>query len=982
MNQKSFPVGSKHHGFVVTRIEELPKLQNRLVQLTHEATGAKMIHLESADPNNLFAVAFPTNPQDSTGVAHILEHTALCGGKSYPVRDPFFSMVKRSLKTFMNAFTASDWTMYPFSTQNQKDFYNLLGVYLDAAFFPLLGELNFLQEGHRLEVEEPQNPDSPLVYKGVVYNEMLGAMSQPSQIMHRNLTRALFPTLTYHYNSGGDPDEIVKLSHQQLLDFHKQHYHPSNAYFFTYGNLPLEEHLAQIEAQVLAQFQKIEVHTRLPKEKRFSAPQSFEFTYPLEAGEDDGKKCQLALCWLTAGVTDSDEVLALNLMSRVLLGHSGAPLRKALLESKLGKALSDGTGFENEISETFFSAGLQGVGETDLPQVEALVRSTLNNIVLEGIKPLAIESALHQMEMETREITGGHYPYPLNLLFRFFGAWVHGGDPVLALDFDGAMERLHQKLQQPGYLESKIKTQLLDNPHQVRVTLKPEAGLEKEQQEKRQATLARIKAQLTQEETAKILEQTKALSDLQEAKEDLSVLPTLGISDIPLEVPFEVPVRLELEGRDVMLFEGATNGITYLQCGFALAGLSDLERSYLPLLGTLLTQTGKGDLGYEEMANRISLSTGGFSAGPSLRLALDQSRFEEFFTIGSKCLHKNLPRLFELLKKILLESRFQETERIHTLVGQRANSLSNSVIQAGHQYASTQASRGFSGTTRIEELYDGLSQVLLMKELAKAEPAPLLGRLTPFLALLEKLFVSERLSVFGLTEPGQRTALEEQILGFYGSLPAQKGRSGQPEPPALTPQYVREAWLTTTPVSYVAKAFKTPAYLSSEAPKLLVLSYLLKSEFLHAEIREKGGAYGGMAGYNAHEGILTLLSYRDPQLARTLEVYEQALGWLKKGDFGKPQVDEAILQCIGSMDTPQSPFGKALSEYGNLKKGKTVAHRLAFRKAVLETTKADLIEVGQRCLTGAASVAVVSSGDLLDKDQKALAGAPLERRAL
>src|SRR3989339_2149953 len=327
MGKIAFHQGHKICGYVIKTVTQLENIDAVMIQLEHIKTKTKHIHISTKDKENTFGVIFRTVPTDSSGVAHILEHTVLCGSKHFNVRDPFFSMIKRSLKTFMNAFTASDWTMYPFSTQNQKDFYNLLGVYLDAAFFPLLGELNFLQEGHRLEFEEPQNPDSPLVYKGVVYNEMLGAMSQPSQIMHRNLTRALFPTLTYHYNSGGDPDEIVKLSHQQLLDFHKQHYHPSNAYFFTYGNLPLEEHLAQIEAQVLAQVQKIEVHTRLPKEKRFSAPQSFEFTYPLEAGEDDGKKCQLALCWLTAGVTDSDEVLALNLMSRVLLGHSGAPLR-------------------------------------------------------------------------------------------------------------------------------------------------------------------------------------------------------------------------------------------------------------------------------------------------------------------------------------------------------------------------------------------------------------------------------------------------------------------------------------------------------------------------------------------------------------------------------------------------------------------------------------------------------------------------------
>lgn len=978
MNAPQYQPGQRLFGFVIEQVADLPKLQNRLIRLKHEVTGAQMIHLENADDNNLFAVGFPTTPTDSTGVAHILEHTALCGSKRFPVRDPFFSMIKRSLKTFMNAFTASDWTMYPFSTQNRKDFDNLLGIYLDAAFFPLLTRLNFLQEGHRIEFEDAQDPQSPLVYKGVVYNEMLGAMSQQSQIMYRNLGKALFPTLTYQHNSGGDPQEIVKLTHEDLLDFHQKHYHPSNAFFFTYGDLPLEGHLEKIEAQVLGQFEPIEVHTAVGREVRYRQPESFEFAYPLDAADDDGKKCQVALAWLTSDVRESVEVLTLELINEVLLGHSGAPLRKALLESKLGSALSDASGMENETRECWFAAGLQGVAAEDFDRVEDLILTTLKEVAQKGIEPSEVESALHQMEMETREITGGRFPYAINLLFRFFGPWMHGGDPVQALDFDAALGELKARLAEPGYLEGKIKHYMIENTHRVRLTLSPDPTLEKRRAEKRKTDLEKVKRELNAEDKERILSEQKALDHLQSAEEDLSVLPTLKIEDIPEGIHFQDPVETSLGGKDVTLYQAATNGISYLQCYFRLDGISNEERQYLPLLGTLLTQTGKGELSYEEMSALINRYTGGFSAGPSIRRMLAEAEYEEFFAIGTKALHPNLPKAFELLLKILKETHFKEVERIATLTGQRSTNLSNSVLQAGHQYASGLAGRHFSSSMVIEDLYDGISQVQFMKELAKETPEALSQRLETFLGLFKKLFTAERLHVFALGEAESLDALKQQIQGLYEALPASGeplGQAGLPQPSGAE---VREAWATTTPVNYVAKVFKVPRYESEEAPKLLVLANLLRSEFLHGEIREKGGAYGGMAGYNANEGTFSLLSFRDPQLSRTLEVYDEAPKWLAQGKFKQQDVDEAILQAVSSLDTPKSPLGKALGEYANHRKGKTKAQRLAFRKALLATTKEELMDLGAKWLSQGGSVASVTSGDTLERETDKLPE-PLQR---
>ena len=969
MNPLQYNPGDRAHGFLVKEVTRLERLQLTYYRLVHERTGAQLVHLANEDDNNLFAVAFPTTPTDSSGVAHILEHTALCGSQKYPVRDPFFSMIKRSLKTFMNAFTASDWTMYPFSTQNPKDFDNLLGIYLDAAFFPLLSELNFSQEGHRLEFQDPSDENSPLEFKGVVYNEMQGAMSQQSQIMHRNLGQALFPTLTYRHNSGGDPAVITDLTHEQLVKFHQSHYHPSNAFFYTYGDLPLEGHLAKIEALALSQFEAIETHTQVGTETRYREPKSFDFTYPLDPSEDNGKKGQLLLAWLTADVLEPLEVLSLELIEEILLGHSGAPLKKALLESKLGQALADGTGFENEIRQCWFGAGLQGVASADFDQVEALVLDTLNEIAQKGIDPVALETALHQMELSVREITGGGYPYGLNLLFRFFGPWVHGGDPLSALDLDQTLNQLKARLEKPGYLEGKIKQYLLDNPHRVRVSLQPDPGMQARQEAARRAKLDQIRAGLSLDEVEAIKARGLALEAHQETEEDLDCLPTLTVSDIPKEIRFYDPVLERPEARDVYLYEQPTNGISYLKCFFRLDGITDEERAWLPLLGLLLTQTGKGDLSYEGLAQEISRHTGGFSASPQSRQFLDPIPLEEYLVIGSKSLHEKLPKLFELLRLILGGLEVKEEERIISLVGQRTNGLVNHLVQSGHQYALGLASRHFSRAAQIDEIYSGLSQTRFMKELAALEPKVLLKRLTGLTGIFDRVFTASRLSVFGLGEADSLGSLETQISGLYQSLPAGapvKPAGDQIEPVA---KRVQEAWVTTTPVSYVAQAQQAPRFLDPDAPRLFVLANLLRFPYLHGEIREKGGAYGGMSGYNATLGIFSMSSYRDPHLNRTLEVFKGALGWLESTAFDQTALDEAILQCASSMDSPQSPSGRASSAYHHLKIGKTKERRLAFRQGVLGAKREELIECARRWLTGEVSVAVLTGEEILTREK-------------
>ncbi|NOY14223.1 MAG: peptidase M16, partial [Deltaproteobacteria bacterium] len=424
--------GQQLSGFLVEQIDALPIINATMIRLQHQSTGARFMHLQRDDDNHLFAVGFRTPPDDSTGVAHILEHTALCGSQRFPVRDPFFSMLKRSLNSFMNAMTASDWTLYPFSSMNHKDFQNLLEIYLDAAFYPRLTERDFRQEGHRLEFAELDNPQSPLEYKGVVYNEMKGAMSDPASLLSRRTGRHLYPTTTYRHNSGGEPADIPRLTWQQLRDFHARYYHPSNAWFFSSGNLDLAELLATVEDRVLKNFERLELDSEVPAEQRLDSPLQVAEAYPLDAGEPLEKRSMVQLAWLTNDINDSFERLALTLLASLLLGNPAAPLYKALLDSGLGANLTPGTGYHDDNRTTYFAAGLQGTDPEQREAIEKLVLKTLEQVADDGFSRERIDAAIHRLEFANREVSGDSYPYSLLLLMRLIGPWIHGGDPQAA----------------------------------------------------------------------------------------------------------------------------------------------------------------------------------------------------------------------------------------------------------------------------------------------------------------------------------------------------------------------------------------------------------------------------------------------------------------------------------------------------------------------------------------------------------------------
>ena len=955
----------------VKRTESLPHLDGTFYELLHEPTGARHIHIACPDDNNAFSVAFPTVPEDSTGIAHILEHVVLAGSERYPVRDPFFSMGPRSLSTFMNAMTWPDRTVYPFATRNEKDYYNLLGVYLDACFFPTISYDSFRQEGWRYQFEEMGNPQSPLGYEGVVFNEMKGSMSSAPNVMYREIGRAFFPDLTYANNSGGDPCRIPDLTWEGLKAFHARHYHPSNAYFYTYGSFSLEKTLEFIEKNVLSRFGKIDPRTDIPDQPRFKVPVRREATYPIAPGESPDKKSQVLVGWMTTFVGNTVEVLGLSVLERVLLANAASPLRRALIESKLGEALADGTGFETDFREPVFAAGLKGVNPEDAEAIEKIVLDTLREQAERGLDTRMVDAAIHRMELESREVSNAGMPYALKVFFQLAMPYLNGGDPYLALQFDAALKTLEAEREKGPFLEGLIRKYFLENPHRVTLVLKPDPQMTERLEAEERAKLEGIRAGLSEAQVREIIEEAEGLKTRQETPEDLSVLPTLEISDIPMtleDVPHTVK---EVAGAKLGLFPQPTNGISYLDLQFDVSGLPDRLKDLLPLFAFAVTKMGAGKSSYLEMAERIEAHTGGVGAAVGQRtLPGDIAQFNQNLTLSGKALYRNHDEFFAILHDLLTDLKWDRSH-LKNLLGQLKAGFEARVVQAGHMFAWYLAEAQFGGKASLQQRWDGLEQFATLKRLAALDEAGLETLVGDLDRIRQFLFRKAALNVCVTSEESELGALETRIQELVFALPEIAVQEERSQLPAenLRPQ----ARTTAVPVAYNAKVWRTVPYTHPDAPALMVLAQLLRAEYLHKEIREKGGAYGGFAVTRPENGIFVMLSYRDPHIVRTFRVYDGVFDFLKC-EIEPEKLKEAILGAAGDVDPLLSPDNKGRVRFFSDLAGYTLEEKMRFKERMLKVTLEDLRRVGNAYLKGEAALAVVTGEEKIREANAEMGG--------
>lgn len=970
-------------GYHINRVVVLKATVRTLIELEHRPTGARHIHLDTDDTENAFSVAFKTVPRDSSGVAHILEHTALCGSRQYPVRDPFFSMLKRSLSTFMNAFTASDWTMYPFCTQNRKDFYNLMGVYLDAAFFPNIDELSFKQEGHRLELEEDAAGDQ-LVYKGVVYNEMKGAMSSPDQVLVRSLLNALYPDTTYRHNSGGEPAEIPNLTHEQLKAFHARHYHPSNAYFYTYGNLPLEAHLEYIESHVLRHFSRIDPETDVPNQPRWNRSKEVTYTYPYTDSEGLDRKYQACVAWLTADIRDTFEVLVLAVLEQVLLGNAASPLRKALMDSELGTALSDGSGYDADNRDTLFACGLKDVTAKDPRDIEKIVFETLGHLRDQGIDRELIDSAIHQIEFQRKEVTNTPYPYGLKLLLSFAGTWIHGGDPARILNLDSDLAKLKARLDDNGFLEDRIGHYYIDNPHRVLLTLAPDADKAVREIQRTRAELRKIRNDLSTEQISKIEQDARELKLLQESEEDVSVLPTLQREDIPPDIK---RISASDSSSAVIQYRQSTADIVYLTAAAGIAALEEDELPLVPFLGYALPKIGTTLRDYTGMARRIDRYTGGVVLTPVVRNQFQApGGSAPFVLISGKALDRNQETLYDILEELTTRFAFTDQSRLKRLLLEYRAGLEAMVVQSGHRLAMSLAARTISESTALSETWQGVSQIKYIKKttaaLGEKELTVIARQLSSIAA---KIFSAKNLKFALVGEAPETSAQTAAFDKLAAALGQDNPASFRAPALAIDSGTPNEGWTTSTSVSFVASCFNSVRMEHPDAPALAVIAKMLRSLYLHREIREKGGAYGGFALYQSENGVFGMASYRDPHIVDTLNVFQDAEVFIRSGKYSDEDVKEAILQVCSDIDKPDAPGQAARKAFLRNLIGLSDDKRKQFKARLLELGKVEIRRAAEKYFreNGAdRGIAVISNEEKILAANERLEKNPLALRAI
>jgi Zn-dependent M16 (insulinase) family peptidase len=951
-----------HPAFEPVRAVPIPSLNLTVAEYRHRKTGATHYHLAADNPENVFLVALRTMPMDSTGVAHILEHTALCGSRKFPVRDPFFLMIRRSLNSFMNAMTSSDWTAYPFASQNRKDFDNLLSVYLDAVFFARLDPLDFMQEGIRVEFEKPDDPDSPLVYKGVVFNEMKGAMSSVNSVLWEAINTHLYPTTTYHYNSGGDPEVIPDLRYEDLVAFYKEHYHPSNAVFMTYGDIPAIELQATFEEQALKEFSALPEQIRGHDEVRYTAPLAVQESYALDE-EDTAEKTHIVLGWLLGHTANLRERFEIELLSGVLLENSASALRQFLETTELGEAPSSLLGVDDSGRQLTFLCGIEGSEPDRADALEQGVLAVLRQVAHDGVELEDVEAVLHQLELSQREIGGDHYPYGLQLIMNGLGAVLHDGDPVSLWDIDAVLAELREAILDPGYIKGLVQRWLLDNPHRVRVTLVPDTTLSQQRQEKEADRLAQIRAALTAEEAARIRRDAEALNARQMQKDDPEILPLVGREDIPAELRVaqgsESVLHIGREEVPLAVFAQGTNGLLYEQMIFDLPPLATEELELLPLYSALVSELGAGNRDYLEMQQWQSRVSGGLRMSYSVRGDLHEAgKGLGHLILSGKALENQGHAYNELMRATLEELRFDEANRVREFVAQMKARWENSVTGQGHSLAMQAASSSFSAVAGFNQLVSGLHGIRRIKALdAGIANDDALDQLLARLGGLHAKVLSAPRRFLLIGEAERLPALQSALAATWGN--SRYTPLAEPFHFAVPQRQDSVAWLANTQVQFCAKAYAAVPVEHPDAAPLMLLGGFMRNGFLHGAIRERGGAYGGGASYDSNACAFRFYSYRDPRLEETLKDFDASVQWLLNDKHEQRQLEEAVLGVISDMDKPLSPSGEARMAYHNALYGRTPEQRRRMRERILGASMDDLRRVGAQYLTGEAVTVVV-----------------------
>ena len=975
---RAHSLGDSIHGFMVEAVDDLDDIRSVAYLLNHEKSGARLLHLHSNDEENLFAIALRTPPPDHSGLPHILEHTVLCGSKRFPVKDPFLELIKTSLATFINAMTYPDKTVYPVASMNRKDFRNLATVYCDSVFHPLLREEHFKQEGHHFDFAEPGNTDSQLVIKGIVYNEMKGAYSDLDGCIWREQTKSICPDNAYGFDSGGDPEFIPSLTYEQFKAFHRTYYHPSNALIFIYGNIPTEEHLEFLERDYLSNFDRIDVDTSIVAQPRWDEPLEMTLPYPIGANEDTEGKTAVVITYLTNDVTEAIRSLSMNVLDYYLLGNAASPLRKALIDSKLGEELTD-AGYDDSQRDTLFTVGLKGTEARRADAIVELVNTTCAELVKSGLEKEKVEAAFHRLELSSKEISS---MYPLRLMDQVYSSWLYEGDPNYHLRLKEHLQDLRCRYEtEEGFFEKQLKEMIVENPHYTVLTFTPDKEYVARKEEKSQKTLEEVRKGMSRELLETIAKEAAELDAMQSAPntpEALATLPRLALSDVPPNSVELDTTELEVAGRPLLYTDVFSNGLNYLSLAFDLSGLDDVLIDYLPLFTSAMTKMGAGDDDYVVMAEREAASTGGVGAGASAGgHVLDPHRVQPFLKISSCALDAKFPEMLAILEDRILHFDLTDLERLKDIVRQRRVHLHSGIVSSGTQYASLHAKRKMSRNREISERLGGFTQIRFFDDLAGGLDDRQDQIVEKLAAIRDFIQANGRLTGSFVGGEAQLTQLQEWFGGFAGSLrdetPPRESIDYTPDLSAV------EGVATPADVAFVAEVFPAVGATHPDAAVLTVLCHSLGLDYLFGEVRIKGGAYGANSSYSPIDGTISFGSYRDPNIKATLDVYHRIPDYIaNQMDLSQDTMEQSIIGSIKRLDSPIRPSSAVGTAFSRFLTGSTREHRKQFRTRLLSVTGDDIRRVASELIEPGftnAPVCVLSSREKLESANDEMEGA-------
>ncbi|SCP96670.1 insulinase family protein [Anaerobium acetethylicum] len=909
----------------ISQLEEYELIEEREIKdlesagflLRHRKTGARVLVLSNEDENKVFTIGFRTPPEDSTGTPHIIEHSVLCGSKRFPSKDPFVELVKGSLNTFLNAMTYPDKTLYPVASTNDKDFLNLMHVYMDAVFYPNIyeNEKIFKQEGWHYELEAE---DDPIKYNGVVYNEMKGAFSSPEDVLQREILNSLFPDTCYAHESGGNPEDIPGLTYQAFLDFHRKYYHPSNSYIYLYGNMDAVERLQWLDREYLSKYDYAETDSDIKVQKGFEKPVEIKKQYSITSTEPEEDNTYLAYNAVIGTSLDKELYMAFQILEYALISAPGAPLKKALLDAKIGKDIMGS--YDNGTIQPVFSVIAKNSNIRSKEQFVEIIKNVLEGIVEKGIDKKALKAGINYFEFKYREADFGAYPKGLMYGLQAFDSWLYDDlEPFMHIEAIDTFKLMKEKAES-AYFEKLIQTYVLDNTHASLVIIEPERGLTARNEKALEETLKQYKDSLAADEIQKLIEQTEELVIYQETpstEAELETIPMLEIEDIKREA---APLyNKEVKFGDTLVLHHClhTNQIGYLELLFDTKAVPKELIPYMGILKFVLCYVDTENYDYGELFNEININTGGISAGLSLFSNVKENeKYTAMFEVRAKVLYENLDFAFRMIDEILFTSKLDDSKRLYEIIARLKSRMQMSMVSSGHSTASMRALSYFSPSAYFSEITSGISFYRLVESIESDFERVKEELVSKLKELMKYIFRSENLVVSYTADEEGFAGLEKEIEQLKMKLFTDKIET-QPYKFELKKQ--NEGFKTSSKIQYVARSgnFINSGYKYTGALKILKL--ILSYDYLWNNVRVKGGAYGCMSGFSKL-GDSYFASYRDPNMEKTNQIFENTADYIRKFDASDRDMLKYIIGTISDIDTPMNPSAKgsrSLSAYFN-----------------------------------------------------------------